>query len=312
MVTFGTEFLACPELFPARVAGEPWGHRDLTIDFLGGPYVCAGLDDAQLKAVCNHFQAPATEDDVSPAVEIRFYRADESDFRSFDLKGWEYRLDLDYHTQFVRVAGLKFMGLLEWRPRLAGAVWTSVLEHERFCEVFENFLRAAAQYRLLGSSALLVHSAALVLDGRAYLFPGRSGAGKSTLCRLAAANEWLVLSDELNALFVRGGATYIQQVPFAGDFGRTSHTDGSFPLAGVFRVEQAQADCLAPLSSPRALATLLSCTPFVNVDPYRREHAQSVLEKVVFQHPAYTFEFSLSGKLAALDRFRVQTRVSSS
>ena len=240
-MSFGTEFLNCPELFPARRAGEPWGDHHVTIDFLGGPYLFSGLHQTQVEAVRNHFGPYYLKDDASPcgSVEIRLYRAGESDFREFQLKGWEYHLDFDYHSHSVRVAGLKFMGLLEWHQDLAGAVWTSALDPDRFCEVFENFLRATTQYHVLGLGGLLVHSAALVIDDAAYLFPGRSGAGKSTLSRLAAARHWQILSDELNALSVREAITYVQQVPFAGDFGRTSRSDTSFPLAGIFSLRQA-------------------------------------------------------------------------
>ena len=310
-MSFGTEFLNCPELFPARSAGEPWGDHHVTIDFLGGPYLFSGLHQTQVEAVRNHFGPYYLKDDASPcgSVEIRLYRAGESDFREFQLKGWEYHLDFDYHSHSVRVAGLKFMGLLEWHQDLAGAVWTSALDPDRFCEVFENFLRATAQYHVLGLGGLLVHSAALVIDDAAYLFPGRSGAGKSTLSRLAAARHWQILSDELNALSVREAITYVQQVPFAGDFGRTSRSDTSFPLAGIFSLRQAAEDAIEPLSTPQALGVMLSCSPFVNLDPHRSEHAQSVLEGIVSRQPAHTLNFSLAGKLAALDRFTSKARV---
>jgi len=311
-MSFGSEFLTCPELFPARRSGEPWGDHRVTIDFLGGPYLFSGLHRSQVEAVRNHFRPYQLQEDASPygSVEIRFYRAGESDFRKFRLKGWEYHLDLDCRSHSVRVAGLEFMGLLEWRPDLAGAVWTSALDPDRFCEVFENFLRATAQYHLLESGGLLVHSAALVIDDAAYLFPGRSGAGKSTLSRLATAHHWQVLSDELNALSVQEETTYIQQVPFAGDFGRARRSNRSFPLTGIFRLKQAEADAVEPLPISQALGVMLSCSPFVNLDPYRRGHAQSVLEGIVSQQPIYTLNFSLAGELAALDRFASQARVS--
>ena len=309
-MSFGIEFLNCPDLFPARRAGEPWGDHHVTIDFLGGPYLFSGLHRAQVEAVRNHFGPYHVEEDASPrrSVEIRLYRAGESDFRKFDLKGWEYRLDFDYHSHAVRVAGLEFMGLLEWQPDLAGAVWTSTLDPDRFCEVFENLLRVTAQYHVLELGGLLVHSAALVIDDAAYLFPGRSGAGKSTLSRLAAARHWQILSDELNALSVREATTYVQQVPFAGDFGRTERSNTSFPLAGIFSLRQA-ADAIEPLSTSQTLAVMLSCSPFVNLDPHRSERAQSVLEGIVSRQVAHTLNFSLAGKLAALDRFTSKARV---
>jgi len=303
-MTFGAEFLTCPELFPARRAGEVWGDRHVTLEFLGTGYVFSGLQETQVEALRNHFR-PYRLEEASPRgkhVEIRLYRAAESDFRELPLQGWEYHLDLAYQARSVQVAGLKFMGFLDWLPELGGAVWTSALDPSRFCEVCENFLRAAAQYHVLESSGLLVHSAALVIEDAAYLFPGRSGAGKSTLSRLAAARGWRVLSDELNGLSFRGGVAYVQQVPFAGDFGRTLYSDEPFPLAGIFKLRQGALDATEPLSPSHALAVMLSCSPFVNLDPYRRHHAEATLEAIVSQQRAYTLTFSLTGELAALEQ----------
>ena len=74
-MSFGTEFLNCPELFPARRAGEPWGDHHVTIDFLGGPYLFSGLHQTQVEAVRNHFGPYYPKDDASPcgSVEIRLY-----------------------------------------------------------------------------------------------------------------------------------------------------------------------------------------------------------------------------------------------
>ena len=313
-MTFGSEFLTCPELFPARRAGEAWGDRHVTLQFLGARYVFSGLQEAQVRALRNHFGSFLLEEASPPGkhVEIRLYRAAESDFREFPLQGWEYHLDLAYQARTVQVAGLKFMGFLEWLPELGGAVWTSTLDPNRFCEVCENFLRVAAQYDVLESSGLLVHSAALVIDDAAYLFPGRSGAGKSTLSRLAAARHWRVLSDELNGLSVRGGDAYVQQVPFAGDFGRTLYSDQPFPLAGIFRLRQGPVDAVEPLSPSRTLAVMLSCSPFVNLDPHRRQHAEAILETIVSQQRAHTLTFFLAGELAALEQLTTRVRVPTS
>jgi len=301
-MSFGSDFLKSSDLFPARSAGEPWGDRRVTVDFSGGPYTLSGLRSDQVEALRDHFGSDYVQTGLAGgSIEIRVYRAGENDFRNFPLDGWDYHLDLDYHARSIRIAGLRFMGLLEWRPELAGAVWTPALDPSRFCEVSENFLRVAAQYRVLEAGGLLVHSAALVIDGVAYLFPGRSGAGKSTLSRLAAERSWQILSDELNALSVREGTTYVQQVPFAGDFGRTIRSEESFPLAGIFHLRQAAEDTLEPLSAPQAFGVMLSCSPFVNLDPERNVQAQSVLESIVSRQSCYTLRFSMGGRLAALD-----------
>jgi hypothetical protein len=305
VMSFGKQFLSCPDLFPARLAGEPWGKRSMAIDFLGKRYLVTGLDEEQADAIHAHFGPYCLESDstISPEVEIRIYRADEEDFSAFDLRGWDYSLDMDYRLESVRVAGLDFMGLLECRRDLVGAIWTSARDADGFSGVFENFLRVTAQYHLVASGGVLLHSAALVVEGSAYLFPGRSGAGKSTLCRLARTAGWQILSDELNAVSIREGCAYLRQVPFAGDFGRTSCSHKSFPLAAIFRLCQAEDDTVQPISPAQSLGSMLSCAPFVNLDPHRYEKAATALEEIASSHPGFTLSFSLGGSLRALERF---------
>ena len=49
-MSFGARFLAFPDLFPARRAGEPWGDREVALDLPGGPYLISGLSAVQAAA----------------------------------------------------------------------------------------------------------------------------------------------------------------------------------------------------------------------------------------------------------------------
>jgi hypothetical protein len=64
------------------------------------------------------------------------------------------------------------------------------------CLLLDTLLRAAVGRAVLAEGGLLVHGAAVVVEGRAHLFPARSGSGKSTL----AARATHPLSDELSIL----------------------------------------------------------------------------------------------------------------
>ena len=310
-MSFGDQFLRCPDLFPARVAGEPWGTRSLTINFLGKRYLVSGLEEGQADAIRAHFGSycVASDSEIPSMVEIRIFRADEEDFRTFDLRGWDYTLDLDYRDTSVGVAGLDFMGLVEVGSDLFGALWTPARDADGFCGAFENFLRVTAQYDLVESGGVLLHSAAIVIDGFAYLFPGRSGAGKSTLCGLAQTAGWQILSDELNAVSMRDGATYVRQVPFAGDLGRMRCTLESFPLAAISRLRQSNDEAIRPISPSQTLAAMLACSPFVNLDPHRSEKTTTVLEAIASGHPGFTLSFSTEGTLKALERFSSHAEV---
>jgi adenylylsulfate kinase-like enzyme len=124
---------------------------------------------------------------------------------------------------------------------------------------------------------------------------GLSGAGKSTVSRLALESGRLVLSDDLNAVVVDGGRPWVQQVPFTGDLGGSRTTRGRFPLGRVFRLRQAAAAALRPMSRAEAVALLYGCAPYVNADPLRRDQLLANLEACMAGVPAGELSFRRDG-----------------
>lgn len=309
---FGQDFLTRPELFPARRAGELWGEGCFGLELAGDPYVVAGLDRGQERALRERFAGwtltprpslpEGEEEKGGTATEIRVFRAPQEEFRDPGTAWREYRLDLDYGCDAVRVAGFDVMAAVELAPAVLAALWTSK-SGAAFADVAENVLRLVAAYRLLASGRVLLHSAALARDGVAVLFPGRSGAGKSTLCRLGLAAGWEVLSDELNVLAVAGDALAVEQVPFTGDLepGTAARPRRSgYPLRAVCLLEKADDDGLTPISAGRALGALLSAAPYVNRDPHRGERLERCLEDAVLRGPASILGFRRASRLEVL------------
>ena len=308
-MSFGETFLTTPDLFPARQAGELWGTEELELSIPGGPYRCSGLDPRQVEAAREHFgefvSEPREREPVSTeGPEVRFYRVAPGEFRTFDLRGWEYSLDFDYQPSAIRLAGLRFMGRLDWRPGLAGAVWTAESGGGRFTEIFENFLRVMTAYRLLEMGGVMLHSAGIESGDRAWIFFGRSGAGKTTLSRKSLASGRRVLSDDINAVRPRsvGGSDrmVVERMPFAGDLGRTGRPGEAFPLAGLFKLDKRPGPAdggveLRPLGPASALAALAACAPFVNLDPHREEVLSRRLERLVGEVPCRILTSSLAG-----------------
>jgi hypothetical protein len=151
--------------------------------------------------------------------------------------------------------------------------------------------------------AVLVHGAAVVSErlsggSSSLLALGRSGAGKTTFSRLALAQGAEVLSDDLNALRRTAAGTVVEKLPFTGDLGDSASPAGPFPLAALLRLEKSPDDELVPLGRAEAIGLLLACSPFVNVDPHRREaHLAdlAVLLPAAGDPPAWALRFSLSG-----------------
>ncbi len=302
-MSFGETFLHYPDLFPARHAGDPWGDRELVLDLPGGPYRFSGLSPSQEEAALGRFgdlrlsSSPAG----STAVHSVIFRAPAADFRTIDVRGWNYDLDLDAGPTSVRLAGLDLMARYDWRPALAGALWTPVAGGERFPGVFENFCRVLVAYRLHEIGGAVIHGAAVVDEGGAFLFAGPSGAGKSTVSRLGLERGRTVLSDDLNAILPNGdGGVTLAGLPFTGDLvgsGRGGGTTSNFPLRALLRLEKDSSDSLRPLSRAEAGACLLACSPFVNADPHRRVELLGNLLSLAVDMRAYALRFSLSGQL---------------
>jgi hypothetical protein len=301
---FGAGFLINPDLFPARRAGEVWGEREIALALPGGPYRFTGLNAAQEEAVRGRFGASSGPDAAAgeapgATVSSALFRAAEADFRIFDLRGWEYGLDLDATPEAVRLAGLRLVGRLDWRTGLLGALWTPDGGGPAFAGIFENFLRVLVAYRLQELGGAVLHCAAVACPQGARLFLGRSGAGKSTVSRLAEERGLTVLSDDLNALFPGADGAppaRVEKLPFTGDYGDSRTPFPSAPLAGLYRLEQDTTDALRPLSRAEAVACLLACSPYVNADPHRRDGLlTNLLRLAVSSGPAQALRFSLGG-----------------
>lgn len=130
----------------------------------------------------------------------------------------------------------------------------------------EYFLRSAVALLAYQRGGLLIHGAALLEDGQAYLFIGQSGSGKTTVVGLsrhavALGDDLVVVRPELQGWTVYG-------TPFWN--GETKTRQGqtaSGPLAGIYKLIQDRDVYLAPMSPAAAAAELLANCPVVNGQP---------------------------------------------
>ena len=309
-MAFAESFLQFPDLFPARPGGELWGTFEHRLDLPGGPFTVRGLSGAQQHWISQRYdrEDPISADqdlaeDLAAAVTISVYRAAVGDF--FDAPADDRWIDLDYTQDAVRIAGLGFMGRIEWRPELACPLWTSRDGDKVFAGCCENFLRVVLAYALLERGGALLHSAGVVDGTRAHLFVGRSGAGKSTLARLGLETGLEILSDDLNALLPASPPSpwwRAAKVPFTGELGDCASDADSYPVGGLYRLAQGSHHKITALDSGAALAALMACCPFVNGDPYRLDRLTDVLQQVVSELSVATLTFRLDSGLWQLLR----------
>ena len=127
---------------------------------------------------------------------------------------------------------------------------------------------------LLRHSGMMLHSSAVILDGRAYLFTAPSGTGKSTHTQL-----WLqqfgsraqILNDDKPALRKMDGTWYAYGTPWSGKTNLNIPTRA--PLAGICMLERGPENRIAPAGCKEALLYLMSQTQ----RPRQKELAENFL-----------------------------------
>jgi hypothetical protein len=278
-LSFAARFLVHPELFPARLSGESAGAESVVLEIAGAAHAVSGLSAGQRRGIEERFQGFLTDAAPGEATHSRVFRMAPDEFVGVDTRGWDYDLDLEHTEDSVKVAGLRLLARLAWRPRLTGALWTAA-DDEEFPGAVENYLRLLVAYELLERGGALVHSAGIVNQDGAHVFAGVSGAGKSTLARLSREEGLGVLSDDLNALAPSEAGFAALAVPFAGDL-RGDARGGAHALRAVVALRKGAEHAWGGRAAVANLALLTSCAPYVNRDPYRTEHLMANLAGVL-------------------------------
>lgn len=302
-MVFGGTYLEPSRVFPKPRASSRWGDEEIVIDLVGGPYVFEGLSAAQAAMAREHFADRCRPRKAKAAGQVRttVFRTDPGCFRHIDMTGgWEYvSMDYAYDPDRVRVAGLQLMAQLDFRPGLRGALWTPLERDDWFPGVvLGNYFRVLLSYRLLGLGGVVLHSSSVV-DPRsngAWLFLGPSGAGKSTIAELGHRRGFRVVSDDLNAVMPESESFRVVKVPFTGTFAHELSDRECHPLDSFHRIVKGGENRLFPMGKAHLLAVLLSCSPFVNKDPFRFDQLCRNLEKMIGNVPAYELTFALDGK----------------
>lgn len=115
--------------------------------------------------------------------------------------------------------------------------------------------------KLLEHDGIYLHSSAIALDGRAYLFSGPSGMGKSTHTRLwqqTFGPAAQVFNDDRPVLRCLNDTWYAYGTPWCGK--DNININMKVPLAGICFLEQSQENAIRRLSQAEALSRIISQT----------------------------------------------------
>jgi hypothetical protein len=177
------------------------------------------------------------------------------------------------HARIV-VAGLDFHGVFDQdsgRGRIVQPPEPAALE---------TLLTAVYAARLLREGGCLLHAAALVRDGLAYVFHGPSGSGKTTVAALVGDG---VITDEIAVIRPERDGWRVSGVPWRG-------TPLGAPLAGFCRLRQASSTRFRRLAPARAVPSLLACAFFARPDAETQAFLDAV-GSMVTRVPVWDMEF---------------------
>ena len=154
--------------------------------------------------------------------------------------------------------------------------------------------------QLLNYNGLMLHSSAVVVDGKAYLFSARSGTGKST-----HTNLWLqhfgerayILNDDKPALRKMDGKWYAFGTPWSGKYDMSVNT--GVELAGIAMLERAENNEIAPYSGTRAIFDIF--TQVNRPKEYeRREKLLSLIGHLINDVPVWKLKCNMEIEAAEI------------
>ena len=122
-----------------------------------------------------------------------------------------------------------------------------------YCESGSHF-----HFQLLKHGGMMLHSSAVVVDNRAYLFSAPSGTGKSTHTRLwqqIFGDKAQVINDDKPALRCIDGIWYAYGTPWCGKDG--INVNRKVPLAGICFLKQAPHNRIRRLTSAEAVQNII-------------------------------------------------------
>jgi len=148
---------------------------------------------------------------------------------------------------------------------------------------------------LAGSGGLLLHAAAVVKDGFAYIFLGADGAGKTTVTNLS--KEYLVLHDDKIVVRKQGRKflAFASFRPKEGKFGYSCHKKG-FPIKAVFFIKKSKKVSFSSLPKHKALYFILLPVNYIHYFDFLPDRltrqAFFTAHKLIKSTPCFTMNFS--------------------
>lgn len=176
--------------------------------------------------------------------------------------------------------------------------------------IIDHFLVFAFSLAALGHGALVIHSSAIVNDGRTVLFLGESGTGKSTHTRLWLENipDSRLLNDDGPVVRIVDGRARAYGSPWSGK--TPCYRNEVYPLAAFIRLKQAPFNKIEKPGALAAFGALLpSCLPTLQKRESELDAMCATLSAILSAVPVYTLDCLPNADAARLSHDSVFARV---
>ncbi len=153
---------------------------------------------------------------------------------------------------------------------------------------------------LLKFDGFMLHSSAVEVDGRAYLFSAPSGTGKST-----HTEQWLklfgdkaqIINDDKPAIRIENEKIYAYGTPWSGK--SDLNVNGGFPMGGICVLERSETNFIEPLDESTAVFSILNQTLRPS-DPQNMSMLLDLLDKVIKAVPVWRMGCNISVEAAKM------------
>jgi hypothetical protein len=126
-------------------------------------------------------------------------------------------------------------------------------------EIVVSALTNIFLFILLKNNSLVFHAAAVLKEGKAYIFAGPSGAGKSTAAQ--ASKGKAILSEEIIGIYKEGKKYKAFALPYSGDARFPIRETRLCPIGGLLKLIKDKKSFIRKIPKPQALVDFLIFPP---------------------------------------------------
>ncbi len=154
--------------------------------------------------------------------------------------------------------------------------------------------------KLLAFDGFMLHSSAVCVDNKAYLFSANSGTGKST-----HTSQWIklfgdkayIINDDKPALMIEDGKVYVYGTPWSGKSDLNSNV--RVPLQGICVLERSENNFIEPLDKGTAVYKIMNQTLRPPFESYM-DKLLGLLDVVITETPIWRMGCNISTEAAQM------------